>query len=66
MLRVVAAMKKQYLCIIDTMELGSPLQFVWAKINDDDGTPRPHVGGRTPNTGYSDHLPIQAVIKTTR
>lgn len=48
------------------MELGSPLQFVWAKINDDDGTPRPHVGGRTPNTGYSDHLPIQAVIKTTR
>jgi hypothetical protein len=48
---------------VDSMELGSPLQFVWTKINND-GTLRPPYGGRNPNTGYSDHFPIQAVIKT--
>src|SRR5215216_7729778 len=31
------------------------LGFVWTKINDN-GTLRPPVGGRAPNTGYSDHF----------
>lgn len=48
---------------VDSVELGSPLGFVWTKI-DSKGTPRPPYGGRVPNTGYSDHFPIQAVIKT--
>ena len=43
---------------------GRPMSFEWAR-KDKYGRPVEIRKGREPNTGYSDHFPIQGVIKTT-
>jgi len=42
---------------------GRPMSFEWIR-KDKSGKPIEIRRGREPNTGYSDHFPIQAVIKT--
>ena len=43
---------------------GRPMSFEWMR-KDKYGRPVEIRKGREPNTGYSDHFPIQGVIKTT-
>ena len=42
---------------------GRPMSFEWIK-KDKHGKPLEIRRGREPNSGYSDHFPIQAIIKT--